>query len=67
MKLASLGKVHCLLADIVPSLRLDPWSWPGMTVSGHLWYLEGDGVNKMMVLWVHDFSTSGLLPVRLDY
>ena len=33
MKLASLGKVHCLLADIVPSLRLDPWSWPGMTLS----------------------------------
>lgn len=26
----------------------------------------GDGLNKMMVLWVHDFSTSGLLPVRLD-
>lgn len=38
-----------------------------MTASGHLWYLEGDGVNKMMVLWVHDFSTSGLLPVQLDY
>ena len=24
------------LADIVLSLRLDPWSWPGMTVSGAL-------------------------------
>ena len=33
MKLASLGKAHCVLADIVPSLRLDPWSLPGMTVS----------------------------------
>ena len=59
--------LHCALADIVPSLRLDPWSWPGMTASGHLLCFVGDGVNKMMVLWVHDFSTSGLLPVRLDY
>ena len=33
MKLASLGKANCVLADIVPSLRRDPWSSPGMTVS----------------------------------
>ena len=25
--------LRCALADIVLSLRLDPWSWPGMTVS----------------------------------
>ena len=28
--------LHCVLADIVSSLRLDPWSWPGMTASGGL-------------------------------
>ena len=33
--------LHCALADIVPSLRLDPWSWPGMTVSESLVAFSG--------------------------
>ena len=33
--------LHCVLADIVLSLRLDPWSWPGMTVSESLVAFSG--------------------------